>query len=183
MWPEVPWRTWLLLLLPLVATAAAPRGVEQRNHGDMLGCGEPRVVIPPSSKLPEGNLTLIAQDKSKGVTWVVRVDQPAASKNSGFQAGRSGAALLVVQLGEAGLSGDSLTCTYAWFPNPTQAAPWLCPSTSLLLAMRQRVVARQGKLLRLLTWPAERPALRHCRHPQQTFGHMARHGHGRVAFW
>ena len=82
----------MLLLLPLVATAAAPRGVEQRNHGDMLGCGEPRVVIPPSSKLPEGNLTLIAQDKSKGVTWVVRVDQPAASKNSGFQAGRSGAA-------------------------------------------------------------------------------------------
>jgi len=61
--------------LALCAGAAAARTDFTGGHApqDTMSCEKPQVVLPAgAAPLPQG-ATLIAQDKSKGVTWLVAV--------------------------------------------------------------------------------------------------------------
>jgi hypothetical protein len=60
-----------------------------------MSCGGLEFVVPPGATPPQQGATLIAQDKSKGVTWLVAVP-PATKRNPELLA--SAAASLAVAL-------------------------------------------------------------------------------------
>ncbi|KAI8473621.1 MAG: ciliary BBSome complex subunit 1-domain-containing protein [Monoraphidium minutum] len=68
-------------------------------------CEAPRVIIPPGGAPPRGGATLIAQDKSKGVTWMVALPPGGAANGS---AARAAAAALPFSAGnhESAVSRD-----------------------------------------------------------------------------
>lgn len=77
-------RRGLYLLLALATLrSAAVKATFPPPAGAVETCGAPRVVVAAGISLPSRNVTLVAQDKSKGVTWFVSLAQRRSSAPQG----------------------------------------------------------------------------------------------------
>lgn len=110
-WP--PGARWALLCLTLAGAAAAHAAGALPSGAAPPPCGEPSVFVKPGAVLRARNVTLVAQDKAKGVTWLVSLsERPAAGQRGSARGGGGGSG--GASAGGSTASGGSNASTATW---------------------------------------------------------------------